>query len=210
MNTPPSHQDLELVVIGASLGGLRALETILRALPASFPGAVAIAQHRRPDPDERLAVLLRRHCLLPLGDAQDKEPIQGGRVYLAPPDYHLLVDGDTFALSTEGPVSYARPSIDVLFETAADSFGKRVTAVVLTGANQDGARGVTIVRKRGGRVIVQDPASAECPVMPKAAAAAVAPNALLPLLEIGPFLSRSVTTTPSRARPETAVHESAR
>jgi len=182
----------ELVVIGASLGGLRALEVLLGAVPAGYPRAVVIAQHRLPDSSDRLAGLLRRYCALPVGEAQDKEAIRGGRVYLAPAEYHLLIEGSAFALSTEGPVSYARPSIDVLFETAADSFGKRVIAVVLTGANHDGARGAAAVQAAGGRVVVQDPSTAECPVMPRAALAATGAPHVLPLQEIGLFLANGI------------------
>jgi two-component system chemotaxis response regulator CheB len=177
-----------IVVIGTSLGGLHALETLLPMLPAGFPLPVVVVQHRSVLSGEGWVRVLQRHSLLKVREPQDKEPILPGRLYLAPPDYHLLVDGGDFALSTEGPVLFARPSIDVLFESVADTFGPRAIGVVLTGASDDGSRGAARLKRRGGCLIIQDPATAEAPTMPKAALTAAPADHVLPLEEIGPCL----------------------
>ncbi len=179
-----------IVVIGASLGGLRAVETLLGGLPAGFPLPVAIIQHREAGSDDRLSDLLQGHAALPVGEAEDKEAIAPGRVYLAPADYHLLVENGHFALSTEPPVWFARPAIDVLFESAAEARGAQVIGVVLSGSNEDGARGLAAVRRCGGIAVVQDPATAESSAMPNAAIAAAKPDEILPLEGIAPFLVR--------------------
>jgi two-component system chemotaxis response regulator CheB len=158
-----------MIVIGASLGGMKAMRVILPLLPRTFPGTLAAVLHRHREADDSLIHLLRQESSLPVNEVVDKEPISPGRVYLAPPDYHLLVEPTNFSLSTDDPVQYARPSIDVLFESAADIFGSDVIALVLTGANQDGARGAARIQERGGLVLVQDPETAESPVMPKSA-----------------------------------------
>jgi len=173
-----------IVVIGTSLGGLHALGVVLGGLPRDFPMPVAIVQHRTKDPDSTLAELLQRRTSLPVDDVDDKMPVQAGRVYLAPPDYHLLVGREQFALSIEAPVSHARPSVDVLFESAASSFGSGVLAVVLTGANGDGANGAVAVKLHGGRVIVQDPKDAESPVMPAVAVSKGVADVVLSLRDI--------------------------
>jgi two-component system chemotaxis response regulator CheB len=179
----------DLVVMGASWGGLTALERILGALPGDFRTPVAIAQHRSPDGgSEGLARLLAGHCALPVVDADDKQPVEAGRVYLAPPDYHLLVEPDGFALSMDEAVLYSRPSIDVLFESAADVYRDRLIAVVLTGANEDGAHGIATVKRLGGYAIVQNPVEAERPEMPRAALSAVDPDRVLSLGAIGQAL----------------------
>jgi two-component system, chemotaxis family, protein-glutamate methylesterase/glutaminase len=121
----------EIVVIGTSLGGLQALEVILSSLPKSFPLPIAIAQHRHKSSDGELVHFLQQHSLLPILEVEDKQAIVGGNVYLAPPDYHLLVEPGHFSLSTEAPISYARPSIDVLFETGADVYREGVIGVIL-------------------------------------------------------------------------------
>ena len=178
----------DIVVVGTSLGGLHALEVLLAGLPKSFPVPVAVVQHRHKDSDDMLSRSLQQHSALPLKDAEDKEVIVPGRAYLAPADYHLLVEAGSFALSTEAPVSYARPSIDVLFESAADAYGKRVIGVILTGANYDGALGLAKIKAHGGLTVVQEPATAESRTMPDAAIAAVAIDWIIPLLDIAPFL----------------------
>lgn len=178
----------EIVVVGMSLGGLRALEVLLAGLPKSFPVPVAVVQHRHKDSDDMLSRSLQPHSALPLKDAEDKEVIVPGRVYFAPADYHLLVEAGSFALSTEAPVSYARPSIDVLFESAADAYRERVIGVILTGANHDGAQGLAKIKAHGGLTVVQEPATAESRTMPDAAIAAVAIDWIMPLLDIAPFL----------------------
>ncbi len=179
----------ELIVIGASWGGLHAVREILGALPKDTDAAVVIAQHRRADTFEGgLAGLLRVRTELPVADVEDKAPIERGAVYLAPPDYHLLIERGYFSLSKDEHVHYARPSIDVLFESAADAYGERVIGVILTGANADGARGLAEVKRRGGVAVVQDPGTAERREMPSAALALTAADAVLPISEIGPFL----------------------
>jgi two-component system chemotaxis response regulator CheB len=178
-----------LVLIGGSLGGLRALELVIGALPAEYPWQIAVAQHRDRDASGMLNAALRRHCRLPLDDAEDKDTIRPGRVCLAPPDYHLLVERDRFALSTEGPVGFARPSIDVLFESAAETWGARAVGVVLTGASSDGARGAARLRRSGALVLIQDPAAAVGKTLPAAAIGAGAASLVLPLEQIGPMLA---------------------
>jgi two-component system chemotaxis response regulator CheB len=174
----------ELVVIGTSTGGLHALTRLLAALPGSYRLPILIVQHRSKDSDERLSGLLRVASRIPLREAEDKEPLEGPGVYLGPPDYHLLVERDSIALSTEEPVAYSRPSIDVLFESAAYSHGSSVIGVLLTGANQDGTRGLQEIKLRGGYVIVQDPDSAESGFMPKHAMKNVLADRVLGLEQI--------------------------
>jgi two-component system chemotaxis response regulator CheB len=181
----------ELIVMGASWGGLAALETVLRALPRDFRTPVAIAQHRAVDSGPgALPELLAHRSGRDVCEPGDKDAIQPGRVYVAPPDYHLLVEPDGFALSTEAAVHFSRPSIDVLFDSAADAFADRLVAVILTGANADGAHGIERVRRRGGLTIAQDPDTAERRDMPAAAIATGAVQKVLALDEIGPYLAR--------------------
>ena len=183
-----------LIVVGTSWGGLRALEVLLAGLPKQFSVPIAIVQHRHKDSDNTLALFLRRHSVLPVEEAEDKTAILPGYVYLAPADYHLLVEEEDsvaypyFALSTEAPVLFARPSIDVLFESAADTYAERVIGVILTGASQDGARGLAKIKARGGLAVVQAPATAESRIMPEAAIAAVSVDRLLPLPDIASCL----------------------
>jgi two-component system chemotaxis response regulator CheB len=180
----------DLVTVGASWGGLRAIETVLAGLPARFPTPIAIAQHRAADSGSgALSRLLSLRSGLEVREAGDKEPIDGGRVYVAPPDYHLLVEEDGFALSTDAMVNHSRPSIDVLFDSAADVYGDRLIGVILTGANEDGAYGLKRVKRRGGVTIVQDPDTAERRTMPAAALATGAADHVMPLEEIAPKLT---------------------
>ena len=179
----------EIVVIGASYGGLSALQALLPQLAPEFPLPVVIAQHRKKDGDDGLCEFLRKRSPLPLTEPNDKEVVEGGRVYLAPRDYHLLIEKSIFALSTESPVAFARPSIDVLFESAAEVYQKRAIGVILTGANRDGARGLAKIKSFGGLTVVEDPQSAESPAMPEAAIASTAVDRILPLQEIAPFLN---------------------
>src|SRR3954470_23272545 len=191
----------ELVVMGASWGGLAALETVLGALPPDFCAPIAVAQHRSPDGGSAgLARLLGIHGNLPVIDVEDKQSIEPGRVYLAPPDYHLYVEPDGFALSVDDAVLYSRPSIDVLFESAADVYRDRLIAVVLTGANEDGAHGVATVKRLGGYTIVQNPAEAERPEMPRAALRAIDPDKVLSLAAVGPTLLQLCGTREGAAR----------
>jgi two-component system chemotaxis response regulator CheB len=177
-----------IVVIGCSLGGYNALRVVLGALPADYPLPVAIVQHRGQDHVHLLAPALQELSRLPVREAEDKEPIIPGCIYLAPADYHLLVDAGHFALSTDAKVLAARPSIDVLFESAADAYLERVVAVVLTGASRDGAMGATRVKAKGGVVVVQDPATSESAVMPASVIQSCAVDRVLPLEGIASFL----------------------
>lgn len=187
---------VEVIVIGTSLGGLNALLAVLGALPADLRAPVLVVQHRGPGADASLVTLLRDHTQLSVVEADDKTTIAAGTVYIAPADYHLLVEGrGTLALSTEAPVRSARPSIDVLFETAAEAYGPSLLAVLLTGASADGAAGLARVKTLGGRAIVQDPATAECATMPLAALAATAVDYVLPLDAIGAHLMSLVEGT---------------
>lgn len=180
--------DVELVVMGASLGGLEALRTVLAALPAEFP-PVAVAQHRGVDSGIGLAGLIGRDSILQVVEAEDKVTLRRGWVYLAPADYHLLVEPGSLALSTEAPVSFARPSIDVLFESAAQAYGPRLVAVLLTASSRDGAAGIAAVHRAGGTVVVEDPTTARSPEAPRAALELTPTARVLPLAEIGPFLA---------------------
>lgn len=182
----------EIVVIGSSWGGLGALKIVLGALPADFRLPVVIAQHRSVDSrDEGLAAYYAARCQLSVWTVEDKQPIEGGAVYFAPPDYHLLIERDGFALSIDHHVQFSRPSIDVLFESAVHSFGPGVIGVILTGGNADGAEGLAAVAAAGGFTIVQDPSEAEKPDMPRAALDAVPDaGAVLGLQEIGPYLTK--------------------
>jgi two-component system chemotaxis response regulator CheB len=179
----------EIVVIGASYGGLSALQAMLPELAPGFPLPVVIAQHRKRDGDDGLCEFLRKRSRLPFTEPNDKDAVEGGRVYLAPRDYHLLIEKSIFALSTESPVGFARPSIDVLFESAAEAYQKRAIGVILTGANRDGARGLAKIKSFGGLAIVEDPQSAASRSMPDAAIASTEVDHILPLSEIAPFLN---------------------
>jgi two-component system chemotaxis response regulator CheB len=168
----------ELVVIGTSWGGLEASGRILGALPSGFGCAIVVLQHRSSE-ESQLVTLLRRRTTLPVREAYDKDPLVAGTVLVAPPNYHLLIERGSVALSTDAPVAHSRPSIDVLFESAADSYEDRVIGVVLTGANEDGAAGLARIKARGGYTIVEDPETAERATMPRAALARVTPDAVL-------------------------------
>jgi len=163
----------EIVVIGTSWGGLSALRDLIGRLPSEFSLPVVIVQHRHKQSDHLLARLLQDRTPLSVSDVEDKAPIKRGNVYLAPADYHLLIESGFFSLSIDEPVRYSRPSIDVTFVSAADTYGDRSVGVVLTGANGDGARGLKRIFQRGGLAIVQRPDTAESPTMPLAALACV-------------------------------------
>lgn len=164
---------LQAIVIGASAGGVHALSQILPVLPADFPVPVLVVVHVPARRDNALVELFAARCRLNVKEAEDKERLQGGTVYFAPTDYHLLVEaGGSVALSSDEPVHHSRPAIDVLFESAADAYGPALMGIVLTGANHDGADGLKAVGTAGGIAIVEDPATAEVPTMPIAALAA--------------------------------------
>lgn len=161
---------IDAVVIGASAGGIEVLSVLLAAVPAGCRVSFFIVMHIPRDRPSRLAEVFGARCVLPVKEAEDKEPVQPGTVYFAPPDYHLLIDrGPALALSGDEPVHFSRPSIDVLFDSAADVYGERLMGVILTGANQDGAEGLAAIRRAGGRTVVQDPASAAAAYLPESA-----------------------------------------
>jgi two-component system chemotaxis response regulator CheB len=179
-----------LICIGASWGGLHAVGRVLSDLPPEVEQPIVVVQHRYADPHSALPELLAHHTKRPVVDVDDKTTVEPNRVYVAPPDYHLLVQRGSFALSVDERVHHARPAIDVLFESAADTYGPAVIGVILTGANQDGAAGLARIKARGGIALVQDPQHAERRAMPEAAIAATVADAVLPLEEIGAFISR--------------------
>jgi two-component system chemotaxis response regulator CheB len=177
-----------IVLIGASLGGFHAIREVLSGLPPGFAAPIAIVQHRHKERDGLLVAGLRECSALALVEIEDKMPLEAGRVYLAPADYHAMIEDDHFALTIDPPVIHARPSIDVLFESAADLSGATLIGVLLTGASHDGAAGMYAVKAAGGITIVEDPASAECPVMPQAALNATTIDYVLPVNAIAPTL----------------------
>lgn len=184
------------VVVGASFGGLQALSSLLSALPAAFPLPIVVVLHLHPSGGGYLAEHFRRICKLGAREPEDKEAIQPGIIYLAPANYHLLVEADdTFSLSIDERVNHSRPSIDVLFESAARAWKSGVIGILLTGANTDGAHGLCVIKRCGGLALVQDPASAECRVMPQAAIDAGCTDQVLSLEGIAQFLN-SLAHTP--------------
>lgn len=173
------------IVIGASAGGVQALLAILTALPPNFALPIFVVLHVPQRNDNPLVELLRARCLLDVKEAEDKEVVQQGTIYFAPPGYHLLIEKNmSIALSADEPVNYSRPAIDVLFETAADALGTDVTGIILTGANHDGAQGLRAIGAGGGAAIVQDPSTAEMPTMPLAALAACPSASVLSIDDI--------------------------
>ena len=179
----------ELICVGASWGGLDAIGRLLSDMPEKVDVPIVVAQHRSASSTPGgLADLLRMRIRRPVEDVDDKTAIEPRHVYLAPPDYHLLVERGSFALSVDERVQHARPSIDVLFESAAHTYGPAVIGIILTGANEDGAAGLAAIKDRGGVAVVQDPAGATRRTMPEAAIAATVADAILPLEEIGKFV----------------------
>ena len=171
---------LQALLIGASAGGVEALLQLLEDLPADYRLPVVCLLHVPDRNDSLLADLLGRRLHLPVKEAEDKEYLCGGRVYVAPAGYHLSIEGDrSFSLSREEPRHFSRPSIDILFESAADAYGEYLAAALLTGANEDGALGLLAVQRAGGLALVQDPADAQVPTMPNAALALLQPDFLL-------------------------------
>ena len=176
-----TSQRFEVVVIGGSAGSIDALAVLLPALPATLRAAVVVVVHLPRERPSLLCKIFGPRCAMPMREAQDKEPLEPGVVYFAPPDYHLLLDaGPTLALSVDDPVHFSRPSIDVLFESAADACGDKLVAILLSGANSDGAQGLAAVRAAGGATLVQSPASCTMPFMPEAALALMQPGHILP------------------------------
>lgn len=186
---PPANRSVEAIVIGASAGGVEALSVLLPALPADLRVPVLIVLHLPRDRPSQLVEIFAPKCALSVQEAEDKAPAVPGTVYFAPPDYHLLLDaGPSLALSADEPVHFSRPSIDVLFESAADVYGETLVAIILTGASQDGALGLDAVRKAGGCTIVQQPDTAQAPLMIEAALARGPVDFVLPLEAIADLL----------------------
>jgi two-component system chemotaxis response regulator CheB len=186
METSPQYQ---AVVIGTSAGGLTALTKLLTAFPATYSLPIIVVQHLHPLQDNLFVENLDRTSALIVKEADEKESIEAGHAYFAPPNYHLLIEDDrTFSLSVDAKVNYARPAIDVLFASAVDVYGPRLIGVVLTGANDDGTQGLRWIKDRGGLTIVQDPETAEVPFMPRAAIAATQVDHILALPEIARLL----------------------
>jgi two-component system chemotaxis response regulator CheB len=177
-----------VVGIGTSWGGLAAMTKLLGGLPGDFSLPVVVVQHRGKDSDRLLSELLQDATDMRVCEAEDKEPLEPGTVHIAPANYHVLVDAGYLSLTVEDPVRFSRPSIDVMFSSAADTYGSGAIGVVLTGANEDGSRGLSHIVKRGGRALVQDPRTAEIPIMPVAALKAVPSAEVLPLDKLAPRL----------------------
>jgi two-component system chemotaxis response regulator CheB len=157
---------IDCVVIGASAGGVEALAVLLPALPATFHPSLLIVLHLPRQGPSLLVEIYAKRCTLPIREADDKEPLEPGTVYFAPPDYHMLVERNRqIALSADEPVHFSRPSIDVLFESAADVYGERLLGIILTGGNEDGAAGLHAIHQAGGVTVVQQPDSAKVPLM---------------------------------------------
>jgi len=188
--------DIEFVAVGASAGGVEALSVLLQALPAEFPLAIAVVLHIPPGRPNPMPGLFADRCHLPVVEAGDKDVVVAGKVYFAPADYHLLVEPDgTFALSVDAAVHYSRPSIDMLFESAADTYGSRMLGIVLTGASADGAAGLRSIRAQGGRAWVQDPDTARSATMPRAAIDLAGADEILELSRLATNLSRLASRT---------------
>jgi two-component system, chemotaxis family, protein-glutamate methylesterase/glutaminase len=184
-SAPSLPSAIDAIVIGASAGAIDALGELLPFLPATTPWPVVIVVHLPPNQPSLLASLFARKCAIPVLEAEDKLPIVRG-IWFAPPDYHLLVESSrTFALSIDRPLYHSRPAVDVLFETAAEVYGARLVAIVLTGANSDGADGAKAVRDAGGFVVVQDPTTAEVATMPAHAIERAHPQWVATIAEIG-------------------------
>ena len=190
---PSAERAYRIVAITASAGGIQALSTVLSALPSDFPLPIVVVQHLDPNHRSLLPEILERRCSLRIKQAQEGDPIEPSTAYIAPPDQHLLVNGDgTLSLSHSDLVHFVRPSADLLFESVAASYGEHAIAVVLTGTGSDGTMGVRAIDKMGGRIIVQDPETADFAGMPRAAVQTGAADEIIDLGEIAPRLMELV------------------
>jgi two-component system chemotaxis response regulator CheB len=192
-----------IVVLGTSWGGLAALREIVAALPNDLAIPVVVVQHRHKQSDHVLPMLLQDRTRLTVCEVEDKTPIEAGKVFVAPADYHLLIERDSFSLSVDDPIRYSRPSIDLTFSSAADSFGAAAIGVILTGANADGAEGLRRIVERGGLAIVQEPVTAESPTMPVAALKAVPTARVLTVGAIGSLIGELARMQSTEAPPRT-------
>jgi len=175
----------EAIVIGTSSGGMNALKFLFSALPVDFSIPIIIVQHISPRSDNQWIKLLNNNSKLYLKEADEKEKIEHGKVYIAPPNYHLMIERNkTFSLTIDERVNYSRPSIDVLFESAAEAYKNKLIGVILTGSNNDGTKGIKRIKEYGGLTIAQDPETAESAYMPASAIAAIQPDYILALENI--------------------------
>ena len=195
-----------IVVVGTSWGGLNALRELVGALPADFRIPTVLVQHRHRQSDHLLSTFLQERTTLAVTEVEDKMPIEAGTLFVAPADYHLLIDRGVFALSTDPPVRYSRPSIDVTFYSAADAYAAATIGVILTGANSDGSRGLRRIFDRGGVALVQDPATAESPTMPTAAIRCVPDAQVATISRISAKLVELAADGGSAARPARDGH----
>ncbi len=196
------------VVVGVSAGGLDALKVLLPSIPGDFILPVVIVQHIHPQQDRFFIEYLSRSCLRPVREAEEKEAVAPGVIYFAPANYHLLIEPDrTFSLSIDRKVNFSRPSIDVLFESAAEAYGSGLIGVLLTGASTDGAMGLRRIKERGGMAIVQDPSTAEFPAMPLAAINETQVDCVLSIPQMGRFLAKIGGASESHARHEATRKE---
>ena len=195
-----------VVAIGTSWGGLSAMTKLLSGLPVDFSIPIVVVQHRSKDSDRLLAQLLQDVTALTVCEIEDKDALSPGRVHVAPANYHVMIEPGYASLTVEEPVRFSRPSIDVMFDSAADTYGPGAIGVVLTGANEDGARGLANIVRQGGRALVQDPKTAEIPTMPQAAIRSTPTAEVLPLDRIAPrLLELSHEKSTPRVRRKTVV-----
>jgi two-component system chemotaxis response regulator CheB len=184
-------EPIQAIVMGVSAGAVEALLRLLPTLPADYPLPIVITVHLPPDGESVLAELFQPKCDMQVHEVEDKELLTPGTIYFAPPNYHVLIEQNkTLSLSNEEPVLYSRPSIDILFETAADAYGEALLGILLTGANDDGARGLAVIEQAGGTVLVQDPNEAHCPIMPMAGLARCTTAKALSLSELAGTLQK--------------------
>ena len=185
-----SRQRFSSVVIGASAGGIEALKVLFSGLQPTFPIPVFVVKHIDAEADDSIVRYLNKNSRLPVSFAEDQKPVENGHIYLAPPGYHMLIEEDcSMSLCVDRKVAYSRPSVDVLFESAAEAYGSHLIAVVLTGANRDGSAGARHIKRQGGIVLVQDPATAEHEVMPRATLADTEVDGVMALPDLAAHLN---------------------
>lgn len=200
MGTEQAQRRVDAIVIGGSAGALDALSVLLPALPVDCAVPVVMVVHLPPTRPSRLAAVLAMRSAIPVKEADDKEPVAAGRVYVAPPGYHLLVErAGTFALSIDEQLNFSRPAIDVLFESAAEAYGGALVGVILTGASDDGARGLAAIVQAGGAAFVQAPESAVARQMPEAAIARVPQARVCSLPDLAALMAGWARPTANRA-----------